>query len=222
MRASVWGQEISHVGHIHAAVMGCSVPLLFPIVAFLRFCHSDSEAVGAARRRGRVERGGGLVAHTPSLQLRVSVPFAEVPAEPAQDRRHCLGVLAGPGGECGHKLAVHLCVGFWSCGCGYCFGHLVVGVGVWVVWLYGLWWVPFDLDWSFHGSLFWTLGLSQTLCCFWGHAVVSSSLSYSFLRVFFLCCWYPLFKLWEILLSQFQQMHHLRLFSFSMSVILGN
>jgi len=101
VRASVWGEEIPHVGNIHAEVVDCSFPVLFPAVAVLCIRNAPSEISWAAGGCGGVERCGGGVADSSALQFCVSVPSAKVPTVPAEDGGYCVGVPGGFGGECG-------------------------------------------------------------------------------------------------------------------------
>ena len=98
VRASFWGKEVPAVGYLPAEVMDCSVPLLFPVIAFVHFGHSNSQAPGTDRGRCRGIRGCGPMAHTSALQLCFSVPSATVPAVPAQGLTHCLGFIDWPSG----------------------------------------------------------------------------------------------------------------------------
>ncbi|CAJ1974063.1 unnamed protein product [Sphenostylis stenocarpa] len=99
--ASVWGEEIPHVGYIHAEVMDCSVPVLFRAVAALCIRDAASEVDRTTGGGGGVERCGGGVADSSALQFCVSVPAAKVPAVPDEDGGYCVGFLGGFGGECG-------------------------------------------------------------------------------------------------------------------------
>lgn len=147
MWASIRGEEVLHVGSVYAAFMDSTLHLLRLSVASLSLRVADAEAARAADRRGgAVGRGGGL--HDPlTLQLRLPVSPSAVPAEPAQDRRHRLGLPGGLGRAHARQLAVCVPVQAWRRWHRNYLELLVVGFGVWSLWVHCLWWVSFDLGW---------------------------------------------------------------------------
>lgn len=78
VRAGLWGQEVPHVGDIHAEVMHRALPLLLHPTSGVRLCSAPHEAAGPARRCGGALRSGGLLDDPSPLQLCLSVPTAEV------------------------------------------------------------------------------------------------------------------------------------------------
>lgn len=165
-------QTVPNVGHLHAAIFHCSVSLGGTAIAFVCVCYPNLEVHGAARGSGRADRFSGYVDDSISLELPIPVHVAEVLAEPAQDWGDNLGVWAGPGTPCICELGFCLQAEGWNCR--YCAHHCfcVVGIGVGNVRLHCLRRVSSNLDWFFHSSFCWALGVFQALGGFWGHALV--------------------------------------------------
>lgn len=106
MWASVWGQKVLHVRRIYAAFMHRFVRVLCPAFASLSMCFSVFEAIRTASRSGGAIGVGGYVVDTTSFLLCISVPSAEVLAEPDEGWGDCLGVSACTSGACDCELAV--------------------------------------------------------------------------------------------------------------------
>lgn len=83
-----------------------------------------------------------------------------------------MAVFDSSSGTRDYELVVCVRVQAWSDW--YCCDSefFLVALGVGVVTLRAFWWVPLDLEWFLHRSFFWSLGIHQALCCFWGHDLV--------------------------------------------------
>ena len=82
MRSSLRGEEILHVGSLHATIMDSSIRVLCFSFADVPLRLSGVKALGTTGRRVGAFRGGFDVYDTTSLQLCISIPFTEVLAEP--------------------------------------------------------------------------------------------------------------------------------------------
>ncbi|KAL5081654.1 hypothetical protein RYX36_010075 [Vicia faba] len=111
------------------------------------------------------------MAYTFAFQFCVSVSSSEVSTVPAENRCDCMGFSFGFSGECCIELVVGLCLGFWAYWCCNSFGCFMVGIGNWDVWVHSLCGLSFDLEWFFNGSIFWPLGILQTVISFRGDAL---------------------------------------------------
>lgn len=172
MWASIWGKEVLHVRGIHAAFMDCSLHMLYLPFAYIPIRDAGVEAVGATGGAGGAVGGSVDVVDTSSLRFRVSVSAQQVPAEPVEDCGYCLGVTAGTwrARVCELVVGVQAPVwGYWHC-CNV--ELLLVGPHFGPFCLHGLRWLPSHLDRFLHGSLLGSLGVRQTLRCFWSHALV--------------------------------------------------
>ena len=110
MWASLWGEEIPHVGDLHAAILDSSVHLLYFSFADLSIRDPCVEASGSAGGFGRACRESGGAVGASALQLCVSVSITEVLAEPAEDGSDCLCFVGGAVGAHFGELVV--C--FWA------------------------------------------------------------------------------------------------------------
>ncbi|KAL5062422.1 hypothetical protein RYX36_024159, partial [Vicia faba] len=82
-----------------------------------------------------------------------------------------MGFSSGFSGGCCIELVVGLCLRFWAYWCCNSFGCFMAGIGNWDVWVHSLWGLSFDLEWFFNGSIFWPLGILQTVISFRGDAL---------------------------------------------------
>lgn len=172
MWASFWGQEVLHAWCVHATFMDCSVFVLRSAVADVCVCVSGTKAVGTAYRYSRAIWESCLVFVTASFCVCISMPIAEVLAEPEEEQRDCLVNICSACGACGCELVVRLSASTGTgCYCNY-FGLFLVGYGASAIALHGLWWVSIDMGWILNCSIFRSLGVCQTLSCFRGHALV--------------------------------------------------
>lgn len=71
------------------------VPMLHPDATNILLCHAHSKAARAACRRGRALGGNSPLLHPASLQLRNTIPYAKVLAEPAEEQCDRLGQFRG-------------------------------------------------------------------------------------------------------------------------------
>lgn len=95
--------------------MDRSLSLLLSPSSALRVRRSDSEADRANSGRSGFVGGGRAVADSVALQLRLSVPIAEVSSEPAEDGGDRLGFASGARDTRVHKLALRLQAPVWCC-----------------------------------------------------------------------------------------------------------
>lgn len=126
--------------------MDRSIPLLFLVTTFVRIRHSDSKAARTAERRGGDVGNGGGLDDPFALQLRVSVPFATVPTEPAEDSGVSLRLFRRLGCECVDQLGVRERVGLGRDRCSGGSRHFVVGWGFWAFWIHSPGWLPIVMD----------------------------------------------------------------------------
>ena len=179
MRASVRGEKVPHVGDIHAAVVDRALPLLRTPIAYLPLRVPNPEAPRPAPGHCRPVGDGGAVAHSSPFQLCVPVPAPALPAEPAQDGGHRVGLADCSAGASVIELGVRVSASAW-CGSDLCyFECFLVDFGSGVVWVHCFWRVPGYVDWILHGGVFGSLGVCEVVCCVWSHAVVPLSLSLS-------------------------------------------
>lgn len=150
MRPSVRSKEVLHVGSIHAAFVDSPLSMLRLPLADLSFRFAGPEAPRTADRRGGALRHRIGLHDSTALQLRHPVPSAAVPAEPAEDRRHCLGVSCGTCRARHRQLAVCLPAQAWSYRHRHYVELLLVGFGVWPFWLHCLRWLSVDMGWFLH------------------------------------------------------------------------
>ncbi|GFY87369.1 MATE efflux family protein [Actinidia rufa] len=171
MRASVRGEKVPHVGDIHAAVVDRALPLLRTPIAYLPLRVPNPEAPRPVPGHCRPVGEGGAVAHSAPLQLYVPVPAPALPAEPAQDGGHRVGLGACSAGASVVELGVRVSASAW-CGGDLCyFECFLVDFGSGVVWVHCFWRVPGYVDWILHGGVFRSLGVCAVVCCVWSHAV---------------------------------------------------
>lgn len=160
MRAGVRGEEVLHAGSVPAAVVAGAIDVLRGDAAGSAFRGPDPEAAGAAGGRGGDVRGGGVVFHPAALQLRDSVPAAEVSAEPAEEQCDRVGEFRGACGALAAQLVGCVQAAAGGGGDRVDVECVVVAGGAWVVLLHRLRRMPEHVDWVFRRGVLGVVGVS--------------------------------------------------------------
>lgn len=178
MRTSLRGETIPHAGRIHATFLDSAAWNLRASSAPVRVRRPLTDPARAAQGGGGDGRLLSVLVNPHAFQLRIHFPTSEVFAMSAEKRNLRLVGAGRAGGACGRHVVVREHARVRSGRRRRDSEHLVVGFYSWNVDLHHVRRLPPYLDWFLHGSLFWSLGIYEIICFFWGHALVFSFFIY--------------------------------------------
>lgn len=172
MWASIWGKKIQHDRDIYAKIMDCFIVVLYRDTPTIHICHPDLKIIRSIRRGSWTIRKSRNMAHPTTFFICIPIPGTTVLTKPAKNSGFGVGFFGDSWNPYFDYLAIYFGFWVWNCGDGCGVGHFLVVEFCWVVCVYCLWWVSFDMERFLDGSIFGFVGICKAFGCIRCHALV--------------------------------------------------